>query len=47
MVSEVEHLLIAILEHRMMLPEAERNAALADEVLGEVAETARRTGADA
>jgi glutathione S-transferase len=30
-VNEVEHLLIAILEHRMMMPEAERNAALADD----------------
>jgi glutathione S-transferase len=30
-VNEVEHLLITILEHRMMMPEAERNAALADD----------------
>jgi glutathione S-transferase len=30
-VNEVEHLLIAVLEHRMMLPEAERNPGLADE----------------
>jgi len=28
--TEIEHLLIDLLEHRMMLPEAERNAALAD-----------------
>ena len=30
-VNEVEHLLIAILEHRMMLPEGERVAAVADD----------------
>ena len=30
-VTQVEHLLIEILEHRMMLPEAERDAAHADE----------------
>jgi glutathione S-transferase len=30
-VNEVEHLLIAILEHRMQLPEPERKAALADQ----------------
>jgi glutathione S-transferase len=30
-VNEVEHLLITILEHRMMMPEAERDAALADD----------------
>jgi glutathione S-transferase len=29
-VNEIEHLLIEILEHRMMLPEGERNPALAD-----------------
>ncbi|WP_395022593.1 glutathione S-transferase family protein [Dongia sp.] len=30
-VNEIEHLLIAILEHRMMLPEGERRPALADD----------------
>ena len=30
-VNEVEHLLVTILEHRMMMPEVERNAALADD----------------
>jgi len=32
--NEVEHQLIAILEHRMMLPEAERDAARADQAWG-------------
>jgi len=45
--DEVEHLLIEVLEHRMMLPEAERKSGARRRGLGEAAKAAGHSGDDA